>query len=1609
MAIHRYTVPTNEIIDPAAICSGATVEATNPQCIAIVCQNATSIEVEINTDLDCSHCVTFAITCPESECQNCGTIYVTKCFCVNSDDCGDCETCTGHVCLSTCAEGKVCNNDTCSDCLTDADCPCDQECNGQGSCVCPNGLKKDLNGCCVECFDGEDLGPCLVCYGGVITAKDCNGGHCNQNTGDCQECLNNSHCSGANECCDANGNCSCCPGYVLDFNTNQCVPQPPCNNAQDCVDQFGPCYYCTVNGCAPKPCPAGFVCDPNTGECVPGCVNGVCPEGYGCLNGRCVPCSELSCNGEGELCEFAVGCQCVGLTCEYINCNAETVDLEWVVNPSTPGQPVPGTGLPALQGTANIVALAMVYGQAPFGSGYYNHQFNLSVNGTNGSWVLENTPGNLIPLGSGTSVSFDLTSTGPNLVGFIVTFTETGTGRTAKFELFRTPTAPINQPNVWNSNVISHGTPASTTGGTQGSVQLCATNGNFIPTGVTNVVTTDSMNITFIPTGTNCMTAVITGCGTWNGDVILSCGGQTVTVAAPEFTKDPANCCDPLDPNCGGWGTGEPCGDLTIQPIDLVLLPTFGHTASGDGEFLVVADWTTAGLSFSDLFYLNPAPGCWSVFNSPGDATIVTAAGQSPLGPSPSHLAVTVTMGDGGCVRFGHTCELRISGCKQIQGEICLEQCDLFEVDIVASDSTTYHAIVSILDQGVTYQWFASGGTITNPTGSSITWTSPGGSAQLCVSAKYGNPVECTDQACLVVNTQTAGCTNALACNYNSAANIDDNTCVLVGEPSYSCALGGFQPGLISAIAESTPAITYYIGGNVIQANEALEPGTYTVDVYFNGVQKCSKSLTVPQCYRCSAGVCIPSPVGDNTGPHTTSNCNSACSCDIEINVTQVCSNNRSALVITATGDTGTYTVTVNKVGGEQVVAPTTMNTAGSVTTPLVCNGVYRILVQGVNCNKSRDYTATCYSCTGSSDTLSSYSYDCPTNQLFANITADPCATHYTVSLVNSAGGIVTTQQFTSAGAKTIPLGVYPGDGSYTVRLTSSQGCVKNFDLTLNCNGTLTPCPISSTTLSDTSDGVNTSFTVNYTLATTGGSYSVTIYNTTGGGPLCSGATFTSIITTQTVVGNSGLNTVNFPNAITQPGIDTCYGVKVQKLGAGNENCFDTAVDMVEAGSTSFPCSLTVSNVSYDTATGNVFVSWNGTGTSNDVTVQIQSSGTAVCSTVDPVVVSVAGNGEDGLNIPFGPIHQLSGQPQCITVTIFDTNDSGCDGTYEFEIPACTCSVDIDEDTIFVDSDAETIEFQLVTRCTSGSVTLDLSGDATASGTTTDVSENGTSVTSAPIVLSITGYPSVGGSAVLEAIDASDSGCSDTQNVTLEANCTACSQVATFTDPDAVITEIRDTSGNAIVSGSYDMNVLGDITALEADVEVGVTANGGNFCLTGTKVDANANATLSGITVNQDSDSYVTLDYAVVTSAEWVGDRNHYFGDCGCATGRTCDYTMTADLTPLSGVAGTISFTLYYGDSGVGQFTRTVYVDLGTVGTIGASEIAAIEAAVEAAIANSSCGYVAGAVSASYNSGTMELTLTIPDTNMALGTVVFYEVDGLVHTDYFAFTQSGCV
>lgn len=1612
--IKNLVVYFDQIIDPQSICKNPDISVAIPQGVTIVCLNDDNVEIQIDDSVGGPYCLTFIVKC-STVCATCDDQIITKCFCINSQDCTNCSTCENYICVSRCLPGQVCENETCGQCSATVPCPCNQLC-VQGNCLCPPDKPiKRADGCCVQCIEGQTvLGPCEVCVNGMIVPKSCPDGHCDPADNQCKECINDSHCTGQNECCGPGGLCKCCLGFMRDPITNLCIPQPPCTSEAECMAKFGPCHTCTSTGCGPKTCPIGQTPVVVNGQCkcVQACSPTVpCPPGYGCINGGCVLCSELDCTGASGLqCQFAIGCHCTaGNTCEGIDCNPASVTLAWVPVAGTPGQVQPGSGLPALQGTALIEAIGIIYLQPPTGSGYQNHRFTLAItNGTTGSWTLRNTPSNALPLGSGTGVTFDLASTGPNMVMFVVDFVENGTGRTATWTFFREITAPLVAPDVWSFEFISTGRAPNVTGGTPGSLKLCANNANFHAVGVDNVVTSGTIQITFFPDPVqkNCLIAHVTGCGIWNGDMVVNCGGQTLTIPAPEFTRDPANCCDPTDPNCGGWGTGDPCTTVTIQPIDLVILPTYGYSGAGDGEFMAVADWASAGLTALQMFYLNPSPGCWSASLNPesssNDLAVVTSSSQSPFGPSVSALSALFTFGDGGCIQFGHSCDLRIPGCKKIQGEECFEECDLFNVTIVQTGPNTYTAVPSMVDEPVTYVWSYPG--LVNNSTQTVTITPQGGASTLTVTAFYGAPVKCNKTAILQLSTSIPGCTNTLACNHNPLANVDDGSCVILEVGTYDCALG-YQPGVVNApVGVLNPVISRKIGSLTITTNSKINPGTHQVDFYINGTLYCSKTLVVPQCYKCDTlGNCIPAPLNNNQGQYTTIDCDGVnCICNIEIEIAQrSCSNGQAAMYITATGDTGSYVVVVDRVDtGAQVLAGTNFTSAGAgVHTPVLCPGIYRVTVTGDNCNKSRDFQILCDTCTGSSLDLIDITHDCDLSQLTFTIVGAPCATNYNVQLLSNTMqplSPVVSHNYLTAGTKNLIVGVRPA-GYYHVRLTDNNGCVITKSVVI-CPDDLAACAIDEATLNYALGGTTVSFTATVVLNSNVGTYEVALYEVGPGS--CPGAFVPSgapLMPTEFISGN-GIHTVNFVNTpILIPGSNTCYAVVI--TSTTDPACTMTAMVTVMPSVPPVGCSGSVTNVSYDPLTASVAVTWDFSNTSDSLTVQIQTGAGPACNPGDPVVLTSTGNGEDGFNILFGPIPQTQ-LGQFICVTIWDEANPTCKASMTATIPACSCAIEI-IGTPEVHPNVPEIEVTYRAKCTSGLVDLDANGDANGTLTNQAATQNGLWVEYTKVI-PLGSYPSPGGTTTVQVIDQVNGLCQANVEVVLPPNCVSCGQVASLYLNNSVVTAVKNFAGVSVVAGVYTLPT--DAATLATDTYTELVDDGANFCAGASDVNVSATRD-AGMSVQQDNTQYQSLDHAVIQHADWVGDKKVYFANCGCGITRLCDYSV--DI-PIGATADMITLR-YATDNASGDYTGTLQFEIDTPQTFDASTLAALEAAIMAALTGTTCGNVVDAVTASYDSGTDVLSILIEKTNAGLGIIFTLVTSGSVIDQISDFTQSNCI
>lgn len=157
-----------------------------------------------------------------------------------------------------CADGLVCADGNCvSACTADS-------CGAAGFC-------DETSGVCVECRDNTDCGPGQVCNafsnqctgggGGCTANEDCDRGFCDTSKGACVECLDNNNC-GAGQVCDTlTQACITQQGCTNDFNCSGATPV--------CETASGVCVQCFDN----SHCASGS-CDTISRTCVAGCVDG---------------------------------------------------------------------------------------------------------------------------------------------------------------------------------------------------------------------------------------------------------------------------------------------------------------------------------------------------------------------------------------------------------------------------------------------------------------------------------------------------------------------------------------------------------------------------------------------------------------------------------------------------------------------------------------------------------------------------------------------------------------------------------------------------------------------------------------------------------------------------------------------------------------------------------------------------------------------------------------------------------------------------------------------------------------------------------------------------------------------------------------------------------------------------------------------------------------------------------------------------------------------------------------------------------------------------------------------------------------------------------------
>lgn len=1015
-SIKTVTIDLNKIVD-STTCTNPSISYSVLSGLTEPCVLSGNIlQLQIDPSAD-THCVRLDIVCSD-ECTTCPATSTTICVCENADDCGECEICQNDQCVTRCKPGQVCEDDICVDCSDQFPCPENQICVG-GRCQCPP--DKPILGpdgeTCYSCLSNDDCPACFECTPDGCKPVVCPDGECNPNTGECGECGPNTPCPGGQIC--ENGKCKCPPGQRRDPVTGNCVFEDECVVPEDCDQITGPCSYCENGQCKKKTCASGKVLDADC-NCVPDCSNIPCPPGSGCVNGGCQPCSTLSCDtSTGIQCAAAIGCDCDDDgNCVGLDCNPENVELYVTTIPGTPGT-ITSPGKEALTGSGVVTAGNLVTGNGTTDPIYRDFTFTLSVNNSSGTFSIYKQPNQVAKTISGSTAIFSLSDAGlTSFTGYQVIFRESGSSRTLTFKItsnffsvFKSegPANVLSSRNLYTSSSISasgNRIPPTTSGGTPSQRKLCSSNANFKIKQVTGEAT-GSLNVSFVPDGQGCATIYASGCGIWNGQALVECGGNELLIDVPEIYIDPDNCCDPEDPTCTGFGSGDPCDNYTVENIELLAVPSFGLTSGGEGEYLIMAD-PSSPVFFRDL------SGCWSTRgnSSANDVNDLTFGG-GPLGSYISFGAISVTMGEGGCVELGKACDLSLTGCRKVEGSVCLEKCSDFFVKIQDNGDATYTARPSLKTTSPSYEWSQNG--VNKKTGMTASYPAVGGTNTITVTATLG---ECTDDDTISFEEVIEGCNSSSACNYDVNASDDDGSCcgvpTLVGQTqdnpgaaglgvNYSCNTGfspyfyvaetgpndeSLTPSSLPDGLSACPDLVFLFKGpgyeKYHKEGDIIPPGVYTVESFQeeapNSYKKCtggsvSQSVSIPTCYTCDLDECksATSIVGGiNTGS-LNSDCHNTCSCPLEITpVVGNCSTSRAgsavSLTVSFTGAQGFgATVTVTK-QGETTPTFTQTDVFNRHTFTDICSGNYSVTVSTLannpsGCEQTASVPVDCISC----------------------------------------------------------------------------------------------------------------------------------------------------------------------------------------------------------------------------------------------------------------------------------------------------------------------------------------------------------------------------------------------------------------------------------------------------------------------------------------------------------------------------------------------------------------------------------------------------------------------------------------------------------------------
>lgn len=286
----RFTITINATLN-GKTCKNPQIEFIQGSDVIYPCEiSGNQITIETLPGTNPNACIEGYIKC-DDDCLNCPPQYFKKCLCNDVTLLNSCQICKDGLIEEICTPEEIAAGKICS----------------PNGCICPpdKPITDPNTGQCVVCITGtvSPTNPCQICIAGGWAIVDC----------------------GPNERC-VNGECECIPPYVKDPLTGECKLKDECLDDEDCPT----CKTCILGKCEPVVCPEGFQCIND--ECVPACTNvncnngADCGENCGCLDGKCVPCTILSCLDEAS-CQAALGCKCTGGDCVPVDdCNQNCED-----------------------------------------------------------------------------------------------------------------------------------------------------------------------------------------------------------------------------------------------------------------------------------------------------------------------------------------------------------------------------------------------------------------------------------------------------------------------------------------------------------------------------------------------------------------------------------------------------------------------------------------------------------------------------------------------------------------------------------------------------------------------------------------------------------------------------------------------------------------------------------------------------------------------------------------------------------------------------------------------------------------------------------------------------------------------------------------------------------------------------------------------------------------------------------------------------------------------------------------------------------------------------------------------------------------------------------